>query len=225
MVCDVNGLQSDPTLVDKLYQASPVKLFFKVADGKCGVDVKIIKTDSLKKEDLISFMITNNYDLVEEYIFQHPDLMALSPSAVNTVRVFTELNCKNEVQILGCRQRISVNSHVDNMAAGNLAAQIDEQSGIINGYGVYSDITKSAEKIHPITGVSIEGFQVPFWNEILVMVKNAALAHPQNRSIGWDVVVTSKGPGLIEGNHDWCKLVWQLPVNKGLKKLIDTKYV
>jgi len=34
-------------------------------------------------------------------------------------------------------------------------------------------------------------------------------------------VVTENGPGLIEGNHDWCKLVWQLPVGEGLKHLLD----
>jgi hypothetical protein len=34
-------------------------------------------------------------------------------------------------------------------------------------------------------------------------------------------VVTEQGPGLIEGNHDWCKLVWQLPVNKGLKPILE----
>ena len=53
------------------------------------------------------------------------------------------------------------------------------------------------------------------------MVREASLLHPENRSIGWDVVITEEGPGLIEGNHDWCKLVWQLPVNRGLKDRLD----
>ena len=52
-------------------------------------------------------------------------------------------------------------------------------------------------------------------------VKKAALLHPQNRSIGWDIVITAKGPGFIEGNHDWCKLLWQLPVKKGMKSVLD----
>jgi hypothetical protein len=30
--------------------------------------------------------------------------------------------------------------------------------------------------------------------EIVEMVHEAALLHPQNRSIGWDIVVTEKGP-------------------------------
>jgi len=53
------------------------------------------------------------------------------------------------------------------------------------------------------------------------MVTQAAKLYPQNLSIGWDIVMTEKGPGFIEGNHDWCKLLWQLPVKKGLKVLLD----
>jgi hypothetical protein len=68
--------------------------------------------------------------------------------------------------------------------------------------------------------VSIIGFQIPFWPETLKLAKDAARLHPQNRSIGWDIVVTPDGPGLIEGNHDWCKLVWQMPVKQGLKHLL-----
>jgi hypothetical protein len=91
---------------------------------------------------------------------------------------------------------------------------------MVKGPGVYSDITKPDQEYHPVTDVKIRGFQVPFWKESLEMVKDAALRHPQNRSIGWDVVITEKGPGLIEGNHDWCKLLWQLPVKKGLKLML-----
>jgi hypothetical protein len=57
------------------------------------------------------------------------------------------------------------------------------------------------------------------------LAKDAALKHKQNRSIGWDIVVTDNGPGLIEGNHDWCKLVWQLPVNRGLKNILEKHLV
>jgi len=52
-------------------------------------------------------------------------------------------------------------------------------------------------------------------------VKEAALCFPQNRSIGWDVAITSTGPQLLEANHDWCRLVWQLPVKKGLKPILE----
>ena len=49
----------------------------------------------------------------------------------------------------------------------------------------------------------------------------AASEMPENSSVGWDIAITENGPELIEGNHNWCKLLWQLPVKKGLKHVLD----
>jgi len=219
-VADVEAIKKNTDVAKKLIDNSSGKIVFKVADGKCGIAVQIERVEKFSPTTLVTFMESNSFDLVEEFITQHAELNKLSPSAVNTVRIFTQLDKQNKVQLLGCRLRISVNSSVDNMAAGNMAAVIDETTGIVVGKGVYSDITKPDEEVHPVTGVSIVGFQVPFWKETLEMVKKAALQHPQNRSIGWDIVITENGPGFIEGNHDWCKLLWQLPAKKGLKELL-----
>ena len=220
-VADISDLKNNKLIFEKLLNTKSGKLVFKVADGKCGVAIQIKNANEFSETSLISFMENNAFDLVEEFVIQHKALNQLSSTAVNTVRIFTQLNAKNEVDILGCRQRISVNSHVDNMAAGNLAAPIDITTGIICSPAVYNDITKLEESIHPLTNVSIIGFEVPFWEETILMVKAAALLHPQNRSIGWDIVITDNGPGLIEGNHDWCKLLWQMPVKKGLKHRLE----
>jgi hypothetical protein len=220
-VADVADLRQKPDLLQKLLDTPSGKLVFKVADGNCGIDVLIQDAKQFDEKSILTFMDNSQFDLVEEFIRQHSVLNKLSPSAVNTVRIFTQLDDNGEVVLLGCRQRISVNSPVDNMAAGNMAAPIDEQTGIISGTGVYSDITKPEEKVHPVTGVEIVGLQIPFWNETVAMVKKAAKEHPENRSIGWDIVITENGPGFIEGNHDWCKLLWQLPAKKGLKSKLE----
>lgn len=220
-VADRAELKENPEVAGKILSNESGKIVFKSADGKCGAQVEIRNIDEFTPEKLVKFMELKNYGLVEEFIIQHPEINRLSPSAVNTIRIFTELDENDEPIILGCRLRISVNSPVDNMAAGNLAAPIDEVSGKVNGPAVYSDITKPEAEVHPVTGVQIKGFQVPQWDEIIDMVKKAAKKHPQNRSIGWDVVLTEKGPGLIEGNHDWCKLLWQLPVKSGLKSKLQ----
>jgi len=211
---DLNDKRIEELLKEK-------KLVFKEATGKCGSGVLIKNTTELSKNDFTTFMQKHKFDMVETFIKQHEAINQLSPSAVNTIRIFTKIDQNDNYQVLGCRMRISVDCEVDNLAAGNLAAPIDEKTGIICGPGIYSDITKEKEKFHPITKTEIPGFQIPFWDDIKSMVKEASLMYPQNKSIGWDVVLTPTGPGLIEGNHDWCKLVWQLPVNKGLKKHLE----
>jgi len=110
---------------------------------------------------------------------------------------------------------------VDNLASGGIAVAVDENTGVVTSAGVYSDITKNPETNHPVSGQQLIGFQIPYWNETVEMVKQAALLHTQNRSIGWDVALTVNGPELIEGNHDWCKLVYQLPVQQGLKDVLE----
>lgn len=223
-VYNINELKNNFKLRELLLRNKSEKLVFKVSDGKCGAQVKIRESKDFSENSVLDYMQKNHYDMVEEFIHQHSVMNKLSPSAVNTVRIFTQLNCDDEVDILGCRLRISVKSSVDNLAAGNLAAPIDEKTGIVNGNGVYSDITKQDEIVHPVTKTLINGFQIPFWEDTVQLAKNAALLHKQNRSIGWDIVITENGPGLIEGNHDWCKLLWQLPVKKGLKSLLY-KYI
>ncbi len=220
---DLKSLSTDPNRVKLLLDSPSGKIVFKAADGKCGKEVEIRKTSEFTHGSLAEYLTNSDYDLVEEFIIQHKDLQKLSPTAVNTIRIFTQLG-KDKVELLGCRLRISVDSQVDNLAAGNLAAPIDEKTGLVSGNGVYSDITKQSEKNHPITKVPIVGFQIPYWSETLTMVNEAALLHPQNKSIGWDIAITESGPGLIEGNHDWCKLLWQLPVDEGLKPLLE-KYI
>jgi hypothetical protein len=220
-IADLPDLKANPPLAEAILSNPSNKVVFKVANGKCGAQVDMLKSSEFNTSNIHPFMENNGYDLVEEYIIQDPTFMKLSPSAVNTVRIFTQLDVNDNVEILGCRLRISVNSKVDNMAAGNLAAPIDEKTGIITGPGVYSDITRPDEAVHPITGVNIIGFQIPFWKETIDMIITAAKLHPQNRSIGWDIAMTENGPDLIEGNHDWCKLVWQLPVREGLKPVLE----
>jgi hypothetical protein len=216
----LSELQESPKLVLKLLDTNE-SLVFKEATGNCGAGVSFKSVVGMTPDDVLGYMQEQGFDLVETFVRQHPHLDALSPSGVNTVRIFTQITRAGEYEVLGCRLRISVDSKVDNLAAGNIAAPVDEESGVVNGPGVYSDITRKPVEVHPVTGYPIVGFQVPYWPETLAMVREASLLHPENRSVGWDVVITEDGPGLIEGNHDWCKLVWQLPVNSGLKHRLD----
>lgn len=220
---NINQLKADKDPLSKLMSNKSGRLVIKGSCGQTGTEVEVINCKDYPPGILLKIMREKKYDLVEEYVVQHPALMELSPSGLNTVRVFTQLT-SNGVDILGARLRISVNSPVDNMAAGNLAAPVNLETGAVNGPGVYSDITKSDCALHPVTKKSIIDFRIPFWYEVIEMAKQAALSCPENRSVGWDIAITVNGPELIEGNHNWCKLLWQLPVKKGLKKELE-KYL
>jgi hypothetical protein len=221
---DIDELKSDSQKMRQLLNNPSGKIVLKLSNGKCGKQVRVMNAVEFDSQDIISYMQHHGLDLAEEYIIQHSELNRLSSSAVNTVRVITQLDSNDNVDILGCRLRISVNSDVDNMAAGNLAAFIDEKTGEVTSFAFYSDITKAPVEYHPITKSKIKGFEVPNWDKIINMTKEAALLNTDNRSIGWDVVITEKGPELLEGNHDWCKLLWQLPAQKGMKPVLD-KYL
>ena len=219
--CTMEDLQKDSQKARDVIGNPTGKIVIKDALGQCGWDVEIVKAEDYTRETLISHMKSRGFNLAEEFIIQHPELARLSDSGVNTIRIISQLNKNNEVEILGARLRISVNTHVDNLASGNIAAAVDAESGVVVGPGVYSDITKSNVSAHPVSGITLEGFQIPMWDKCLDMVKKAALHKPENRSIGWDVVLTEKGPELLEGNHNWCKILWQLPVNQGLKSVLE----
>jgi len=216
-------LKANASQTEKMLSSQSGRMVLKGSHGQIGAEVEVISCGNFSPLSLIEYMEKKKYDMAEEFVVQHPDLMELSPSGLNTLRVFTQLDQGN-VDILGARLRVSVNSMVDNMAAGNLAAPVDSKTGIINGPGVYSDITKEDKSVHPITGKNITGFVIPHWNDIMELVRKAALHTPENKSVGWDIAITATGPELIEGNHNWCRLLWQMPVKKGLKKELE-KYL
>lgn len=192
-------------------------IVIKGSKGQTGKQVSVIETKGLTRDGLLKIMQDSNYDLVEEFVVQHSSLMELSPSGLNTIRLFTQLTNDNHVEFLGARLRITINSKVDNMAAGNPAAEVDLKTGKVIGSAYFSDIRKDPVSVHPITKVSIDGFEIPFWSQVIEMATMASLKAAGNKSIGWDIAITEKGPELIEGNHNWCKILWQIPVERGLK--------
>lgn len=212
----VSNEQSDVITLSVLLGNPSGLLVLKNSRGQVGAQVEVVKCYDYTPTQLLDYMKKMKYDLIEEYVIQHPDLNALSPSGLNTVRIITQLH-NNQVVVLGARLRVSVNSAVDNLAAGNLAAPVNPETGIVIGKGVFSDIRKDPVSRHPVTEKQIEGFIIPYWDKVIKLVDDAARRLPDNRSVGWDIAVTPQGPELIEGNHNWCKLLWQLPVNMGLK--------
>lgn len=222
LAISIEDLKLDGSLAQRVLENRSGKVVFKIKDGGCGKRVLVEDCSKFTIASMIDFMEKEHFDLAEEFVQQHEIINSLAPSALNTVRIITQLLPSGEVVIVGCRLRISVHGVTDNLAAGNIAAVIDPNTGIIISNGVYSDITKSDEEYHPVTKLKIAGVQIPFWEEAIALVKEVAAIDPRNRSIGWDLAITSNGPDLIEGNREWCKLLYQLPAKQGLKQVLES---
>lgn len=215
----VKMLKEDPGIAQSFICNPEKKFVIKKATGQAGKQVEVVSSSGMNAEAVIKLMEAKGFDLLERYVIQHDDLMRLSPAALNTVRIVTQYN-NGVAEVLLAFIRISVNMKVDNLSAGNYGANfgapIDLTTGKIMAPGMYIDITKPSEYYHPVTKVKLVGFQIPFWQESIELVKKAACHIPQNRSVGWDVGITNQGPVLIEGNHNWNYLS-QLLGNKALR--------
>ncbi len=215
--CDIKMVSPESEIVNSIFGSDSGKIVLKNSLGQCGKEVEIRSSTEIPVEQLQEYMAVNNFDILETYIDQHDDLKRLSPSGLNTIRVITMVNKDKSVDILGVRLRISVNSPVDNLASGNIACFVNKETGIVEGNGFYSDITKESVSIHPITNEKLIGFQIPMFDMVKKKAIELALFKPENRCVGWDIAVTNSGVDVLEGNHNWCKILWQIPVDKGLK--------
>lgn len=162
---------------------------------------------------------------IEPRIKQHPEIQKLAPTALNTIRVITVVRKDGNVDIISAAFRISVNSETDNFSTGNLAAAVDISTGVVISTGIKRLAACSGTyEFHPVTGQKILGFKVPHWGKVVELVKEAAIVFPQVRTVGWDVAILENKPIIIEGNPSWNKGAPQIPMDKGIKPILD-KYL
>lgn len=140
--------------------------------------------------------------IIQKRLLQHLDMRKLYPQALNTLRVVSVIY-KDDVVILGSLLRLGANgSVVDNWAHGGVAVGVNEDGTLKKwaffkpGYGTKTDR-------HPNTGVLFEGYQLPYWNEVVTLVKETHKKLACIPTVGWDIAITEDGPLVIEGNDDY----------------------
>lgn len=171
----------------------------KPYDGLGGADVKKEYTKDIQnKEEYFKNAIQNRIFL-EELVMQHPDMNKLCSKSVNTMRIMTFNDHGNPRIIwMGLRVGNGINS-IDNFHAKGMAVNIDYDTGKLIGNAVDKDLNEYTE--HPVTHVTFNNFQLPYFNEAKNMVLNASLKSDKILVVGWDVAISDKGPVIIEGNR------------------------
>lgn len=141
-------------------------------------------------------LIASGHFLIEEFITQHPDLAALAPRSVNTLRVITFFD-GTTLHVLAAALKLGHDADVDNFGSGGMYTILDEDG--VARYPAF-DILARTYAEHPATGRPIVGFRVPRYAEIISTLDEAARVVPQVPFVGWDVAVLSDGVAIVEGN-------------------------
>ena len=194
------------------------EIIVKPLDATCGVGVEKIIISKENHKKLFNKLIENKQFLVEEVAKQHKDMSVLHPSSINTIRVVTIRNKYGVTSVVAAVCRIGTKGRVvDNFHNGGICAPLDIKTGIINDKAVSK--TGKFFTTHPTSNVKLIGYQIPNWNDVIKLVKEASKEIPELGLIGWDVCIGPDKPCLIEANqypaYDLYKMI-KIPNSVGI---------
>ncbi len=171
----------------------------KPYDGLGGADVLKRYSKEIKNIEEYYEYCKNNRIFLEEVVKQNKELNKMCSASCNTIRIMTfNNNGKPEILWAGLRIGNGVNS-VDNFHAGGMATEIDLETGKLMRPALDKALNEFTH--HPKSNVKIEGFQLPYFDEVKKMVLEASLESDKILVVGWDVAITDDGPLIIEGNR------------------------
>lgn len=192
------------------------KIIYKPLRGGQGIGIKVF--DKKEYPDMNKMLLEIQSlpeGIVEEWILQDERMSMLYPDAVNPIRV-QSLRTDN-VHIIAATITIANDTNIAN-ASGQKAifALVDVNNGVVitDGY----DYNGNSYITHPMTGVEIKGFDIPRWDEVKCLVKEASNKIKNVRYIGWDIAISKSGPIIIEANNDPGYTAYQLPLLTGKHK-------
>ncbi len=174
-------------------------MILKPADSLGGKDVKkVLRAEVGEPESFLARARGTRQFMLEEFIAQHPEMSRLNPSSVNTLRMVTFVT-GDRVDVLAAVLKIGNGGDVDNFSDGGMYTMLsDDGTALYPAFDGKNDVYAT----HPATGVTIPGFVVPLFDEVITLVTSAAARVPQLRYVGWDVAITPTRPVLIEGNYN-----------------------
>lgn len=183
------------------------EIFLKPIRGTEGVGAYRVSQSMLesplKMERIYSTVVKDGY-LLQEVVQQHPELNALNPNALNTIRIDTFREPAKKGDILSAFLRIGAKGNfVDNISAGGFFVGIDLENGTLKEYG--QNLFHGSEhperfRNNPLNGSVLKGYSIPLFDEVKRIVLLASEWIPSGL-LGWDVAIGVSGPVLIEANY------------------------
>jgi len=147
---------------------------------------------------LDKFKKTKISTTVQESIKQHPFMNQLNTTTINTMRLTTVRLGDRIVPVAALIKVGGPNARVDNYVQGGCMFGVNPETGRANDWAL--DKKHNRIKVLP-SGFEIgDGFDVPYFNEIVDMAIRCHYTIPNIGMIGWDIAIAEDGPVLIEEN-------------------------
>lgn len=165
-----------------------------------GKGVKFIEPSDNSYNEFKEFTNSIKTDIVvQRRLIQHEGYAKFNPSSVNSLRLYSILGLDGSVTIYSAVFRIGVgDTRVDNYASGGVSCGITSDGKLRK-----LAFNKKGEKTekHPHSGIVFEGYELPFYDKAVELVKTAHPTIPHFRSVSWDIAISEDGtPLLIEAN-------------------------
>ncbi len=176
------------------------EVIVKPVDSCMGIGIhKVVFKDQSQLNSFLTEIKEDKHYIVEEILENVPEVKRFNPPSLNTIRVITCLDKDSNIHILATCLRTGVSDAItDNVCTGGIVCHIDEQYGIIDTKA--KNHSGYSYSVHPNSGVFLIGCQIPHWDNVIKLAKEASLKVPEARYVGWDIAITTKGLDLLEGN-------------------------
>ena len=190
--------EADAAAVSAFLERHPT-VILKPIDSLGGNGVEKVEASTIGDLDaFVSRALEARQFLLEECLTQHPELARLNPSSVNSLRLIT-FRKDGDVHLLASALKIGNGGAIDNFSDGGMYTMVDDSGRALSAA---FDGAGHSYSVHPGSGVTIVGFEVPCFGEAVALVEKAARVVPEIPYVGWDVAIRPDGPVLIEGNYN-----------------------
>jgi putative polysaccharide biosynthesis protein len=177
-------------------------IFLKPTQGSQGFGIILLNEATIREQssEVFEALINNSY-IHQEVVIQHSEVSMIHNKSINSIRLETFIDNKDNIHFLGAYMRFgSGDSVVDNVSSGGFFVPVNIEEGKLFKKALTGMIkgARICDK-HPDSGFVFEDFKIPHFNEALILVRHVASLFPGYIQ-GWDIAITENGPIIIEGN-------------------------
>lgn len=205
--------------------------FLRLENGAFHVDGK-----ETTEEAFIASLDKDTLYIVCPHVQQHQSIADIFPDATATFRMLTfydEDAQKAEIVATIARIGTAKSAPFETQFLGGILSMVDPETGLLSAaLAIKNDKRPDgivASTTHPDTGVRIEGFKVPNWENVRDTMLDLCSDLPLFEMIGWDLIVTNEGFQILEANvrpgQDVVQMHFPMLSNPRFRKYLSRKGV